>query len=120
MKRILIVDDNEEFVLAFLFFLKKKFGQNGFSETYAQSAIEALKVLEHSGFDLIISDLEMSDGDGLFLLDSLGHLQKDIPFIFLTATPELVAGYENKNLKAVIGKSDFEKIISCLEKYMIF
>lgn len=118
MKRILIVDDNKEFVLAFLVFLRKRFGEASFSETYSESGAAALKELEKSTFDLIISDFEMENGDGLFLLEALEHLKKKIPIFILTATPEAFIENSSKNLKAVIGKSEFGKLASYLENYM--
>lgn len=60
MKRILVVDDNVEFLRLLSSVLQKQF------QTYeAMGVADALKVLETVTVDAICSDLNMRDGTGL-------------------------------------------------------
>lgn len=66
MKKILIVDDNIEYLSLLADCLNKDF------ETYKASGVKsALCVLENTSIDLVCSDYFMGDGTGLDLLEEL-------------------------------------------------
>ena len=84
MKRILVVDDNDQN----LYMLKILLEGNGYQLTLAKNGNEALEAAHSNTPDLIISDILMPGMDGFALCRECkkdGQL-RDIPFIFYTAT----------------------------------
>jgi DNA-binding response OmpR family regulator len=81
MKKVLIVDDSLEYLKFLTLFLV-----NSKRQIYsATSGRDALKVLESKRVDLIISDLQMPDGDGLWLLNEIKVRNINIPIIILSS-----------------------------------
>lgn len=79
MKRILIVDDDRDFLGVLSSVLKKQF------ETYEATGIEdALKILETASIDAICSDFIMRDGTGIELLRMLRQNNVQIPFLCMS------------------------------------
>lgn len=77
---ILIVDDEADLREAVAFDFKRK----GYTVLTAESGNSALKLAQSNKVDLIISDIRMPDGDGIFLLEQLRLQGFDMPFIFIT------------------------------------
>jgi two-component system response regulator HydG len=80
MKRILIVDDSADNLSLVKYFL-----QDEYECLLATSGVEAKDLISNISFDLIISDYQMENGDGLFLLEFLKSFPKAPPCIILTA-----------------------------------
>ena len=66
-KRILLVDDETVILDTYSSLL----GEKGYSVVTADCGRRALKELFHHSFDLVITDLAMSDGDGFALLEAI-------------------------------------------------
>jgi len=88
-KKVLIVDDmerNRTSIKTFLFFFR-------FDATLATDGLEAKKILEKDGFDLIVTDLEMPVLNGFELLGVIrkSDRHKLVPVIVLSTldTPEV-------------------------------
>ena len=82
MISILHVDDEKvENQLLVRNFLKRS---REYQINYEESANAALQLLEHSSFDVIISDFQMPGMDGLQFLRKLNEIHNETPFIFLT------------------------------------
>lgn len=80
MKKILVVDDSSE-VRSFMGMVLESAGH----ETYqASSGKEALQLLRQNKVDLIISDLEMDEGSGRWLLDQLQTIDGPPKIIILS------------------------------------
>jgi DNA-binding NtrC family response regulator len=79
-KHILIVDDEAPIreILA------QMLGQNGFRVTEAATATEALQVMQRDVPDLIISDLQLEESDGLAMIQQLKVARPELPVILLT------------------------------------
>lgn len=91
-KKILLVDDNATIRSV----LKKQFEQWYLLPTVAGSGKEALDILnKHQHFDLIITDLEMPDMDGIELASSIKKHNNSTSIILLNTT-----GDEQYNSKA--------------------
>jgi len=100
MTNILFVDDNQE-----VLFLAKELltsGDPSFELTCINSAIEGLKKLSVQAFDVVISDYEMPDMNGLELLNRLRKEGNSVPFILLTGR-----GGEEVAMRALNSGADY-------------
>ncbi len=75
----------------------------GFHVTTAADGVEALLALGHDDFDVVVSDINMPNLDGLTLLDMLMAKGVDLPVLFLTS--EMSNEVEARVLSA--GAADF-------------
>lgn len=80
-KTVLLVDDEESILLS----LKLYVQHWGYAPLLANTAREAIEILKTRHIDLIISDQEMPEMNGIELLYSVRKIDKDIPFIIMTA-----------------------------------
>ncbi len=80
----------------------------GYRVTEASSGLEAMRVLKAEAADLIISDLQMEDSDGLELIGEIKKTQPDVPVILLTGVlfdPEVVRDTISKKVSCYIEKT---------------
>jgi DNA-binding response OmpR family regulator len=93
MNRILIAEDEPRIAS----FLEKGLRSHGFATAIANNAQEATGLIQSSGFDLMILDLELPGKDGLQVLEELRGQGEQLPIIILTARDDIrdkVAGLE--------------------------
>ena len=81
MKKILIVDDEPNIVMALEFSLKKK----GFSVLIARDGEEAMNVFDESKAKVVILDVMMPKFDGFEVLKHIKNTAPDTKVIFLSA-----------------------------------
>ena len=84
-KTILVVDDDLDYRITFIGYLKRK----GYLTLEADSAPSALEVLQSQSIDLIISDIQMPKGDGFELAKGLKSFSTRPPLIFASAGVKL-------------------------------
>jgi DNA-binding NtrC family response regulator len=94
--RILVIDDDPHFLRV----LSRILVDANFQVTAATGACEALELLRHNTFDLIICDLRMPECDGLNLLQQVRGEGKQLPVIILTAYGEVDTYLEAMNAGA--------------------
>ncbi len=82
---ILIVEDDIQFNRIICSYLT----DSGYNVVGCYSATEALEQMEKMSFDMIVSDIMMKDVDGFEFADQVRIVNKDIPFLFLTARDDL-------------------------------
>ncbi|GEM_PF-1577035 len=84
MMKILIVDDNEDSRII----LRKTLESDGYAVMEAPNGAEALKAVEISPPDMIISDILMPEMDGFRFCYEIKQMDsvRNIPFIFYTST----------------------------------
>lgn len=83
MKRILIVDDNIEFLQLLSSILKQQF------QVYEATGMqEAIKQLETVTVDAICADYYMRDGTGMELIQILCRQEIKIPFMLMSASDD--------------------------------
>jgi EAL domain-containing protein (putative c-di-GMP-specific phosphodiesterase class I)/CheY-like chemotaxis protein len=82
---VLVVDDEPAVVRM----SERLFNRNGFRVTVAHGGQEAIELADKNTFDAIVSDLDMPDVDGRALLRAIRAKDLDIPFVFLTGSPDL-------------------------------
>ena len=89
-KKILIVEDNEEYSND----MKNLLEDHELEVICAFTGLEALQIMRSSKegeINLILSDVKMPDGDGVFLLKELAKENMRIPtFVFLTGYAEFL------------------------------
>lgn len=91
MKKVLIVDDNEVIrwgLINSLMFYKVEID-------VAKDGKDAVKKLKNKSYDLVITDLAMPGGDGLYLIEQMrNHLNLDTPIILTSAYASDESGNE--------------------------
>ena len=106
MKKILIVDDNMDFLRILSSALQKRF------QTYESMGVaDALKILESVTVDAICSDFNMRDGTGLELLIKLRQKGVKVPFLLMSGDDDTRLRNEAQACGAVICcKTDYDLI----------
>lgn len=96
MKRILIVEDNEDNLYLMGFIVKK----GGYNVIEARNGHEGVKLAENEKPDLILMDIQLPDFDGLETTRRIRKLDSlpDIPIIALTSYA--MAGDKQKAVEA--------------------
>lgn len=85
MNRILIVDDDTTLALMLRTWLAKK----GFAAESVATASAARQQLAAGGFDLVLTDMRLPDGDGIDLLHRIAGEQPALPVIVMTGYAEI-------------------------------
>ncbi len=80
-RRVLVVDDDEGVRRMLSVMLKRE----GYLVTAVSGGKEALKALDTSGYDVVLSDVRMPDMDGLELLDEVIENHSDATVILMSA-----------------------------------
>jgi EAL domain-containing protein (putative c-di-GMP-specific phosphodiesterase class I) len=66
----------------------------GYAVTIATNGREAIELAAATSFDAIVSDICMPDVDGRELLRTIRARDLDVPFVFLTGSPDLASAME--------------------------
>ncbi len=80
--KVLHVDDDEDLLYSASIFMQNI--DSDLKIETALSAADALKLLEDNGYDVIISDYQMSEMNGLEFLENLKTSGDSTPFIIFT------------------------------------
>lgn len=80
--RVLLVDDEKELLKATKLYLENT--KKNLQIIISNSASDALKLSKNEPFDVIISDFQMPNMDGLEFLKKIREMDKDIAFIIFT------------------------------------
>ena len=78
--RVLLVDDEEEFVAT----LAKRMKARGIRVETAESGETAVEKVRHGEFDVIVLDLAMPGMDGMETFEEISKINPDLQVIFLT------------------------------------
>ncbi len=93
MIKILVVEDDKDLNQLVTSYLKR----SGYEVTFSFNALDALKEMEETKFDMIISDIMMPLMDGFALAEEIRKEDKQTPIIFMTARddkPSKKLGYQ--------------------------
>ena len=88
--KILVVDDEIEYQRVFSYILKK----NGYTVQTCSSALQALEILAHTEFNLVMTDLKMPDMDGVELVKQVKASYEDIDIMVITAFGSIESAVE--------------------------
>ncbi len=112
---ILVVDD--EHLLCWT--LTQVFNEAGWTTTCCASAIEAMNLLRTTGYDLVITDLRIPDGDGIDVA-ACAKSYFPTPFVVLL-TAESKRGtsrLQSEHVDEIIEKPfDIEALVESIKKY---
>jgi len=116
METILIVDDEKNYLVV----LEALLGNEGYEIITADNAVDALRLIEESDLDLLITDMKMPGMNGMDLLAATKKINNEMPVIIMTAygTIEMAVEamkkdaydyitkpFQNENLKLTIKKA---------------
>lgn len=109
-KRILIVDDNKTNCRI----LEESLKHWRFSTIVAYSGAEALLIIarKYYDFDLIITDMQMPDMDGVAFAREVKKLYKDIPIILLTSVGDEQRKQYEHLFRYILSKPVKQKLLS--------
>jgi DNA-binding NtrC family response regulator len=85
MARILMVDDDEDL----LYLMGEHLESVGLEHDQAVSAEQARNRLEHSWYDMVVSDFNMPEESGLDLLRYVSSRYPETPFVLMTGCYDL-------------------------------
>lgn len=94
MVSVLVVEDDIQFNRVICSYLT----DNGYSAVGCLNVGDALEQMEKISFDMIISDIMMKDVDGFEFAEQVRAVDKDIPFLLLTAREDLQSKERGYNL----------------------
>ena len=101
--KILVVDDEPDLELLLRQKFRRKTRTGQLSLVFAQNGVEALEQLEvHDDVDLVLSDINMPEMDGLTLLQQLGSLDYDLRAVMVTAYGDM------KNIRTAMNRGAFD------------
>jgi len=89
-KKVLIVDDEIDMLQA----LERFLGQKGYAVCTAADGFSAIKAMEETQFDLVLSDLAMEGMSGIDLLRWVRGSDADMPFIIMTGVGTIESAVE--------------------------
>lgn len=85
---ILLVDDEVDVCNEFSIFLERK----GYVVKTANNGLEAMRVAKKQHLDLVITDYNMPEINGIELLRELGNLIPDVPVIMMSGVADMKTG----------------------------
>lgn len=104
MAKILVVDDETDLELLIKQKFRRKIRENAYQFVFAHNGIEALqKLAEHPDLDIILSDINMPEMDGLTLLTKLAAANPIVKAVMVSAYGDM----ENIRLAMNRGAFDF-------------
>ena len=117
-KHILVVDDEPDVREVLMQVLTIK----GYRVTAAETGHEALRFAKSDRPDLLISDLQMEDADGLELIEQVKATYPDLPVILLTGIifdPETIRDNISKKVTVYLDKtSSLQRVTSEIQRLL--
>ncbi len=116
MKRILVIDDEENIRLLYT----EELADEGYEVSVAASAQEALAKIEAERPDLITLDIRMPGIDGIEFLRLLRERDRDLPVIIVTAYGEYKQDFSVWASDAYVVKSaDLDELKAMVRKVLL-
>jgi len=113
MKRILIVDDEEEIQRLFEDYVE----MIGYESALAKNGKEALNMVKKEDYDLVVTDLKMPEMDGVSFMKEAKKLCPELKFVILTgyssqkSMEESVESGSYVYLEKPVDYEDFKEIV---------
>lgn len=115
MKRILIVDDEDDFRNI----VKDILTDEGFKTAEASDGLDAIRIFGNNSFDAVLLDLRMPGMDGIQTLRELKKIDSRIPVIILTAfgdIPTAVQAVKQGAYDFITKPPEFDKLITIIRR----
>jgi len=112
---ILLADDDEKIRKA----LGSVLAERGYRVTTASNGLEALDRMEVAAPDLVITDYQMPEMDGLALLKAVRRRHPDTPVVLMTARLDVevgAAGFRAGAWKCLRKPIRVEDLMACVEE----
>lgn len=116
-KRVLVVDDEKDFLFTMEYWLKSK----GYEVRTVTDGFQALESLKAFGPNIILLDINLPGMDGVETLKRIREVNKDIPVIIITAYigEERVVEASSYQISGLFYKDkDFKEGLSLLESVL--
>lgn len=113
MARVLVVDDDSDVRLLVSRKLEKEFE---IETAQAVSGHSSAEVLLQSHFDLVVSDVQMPDGSGLWLHAFMKQWMPDVPLILFTSIAVAEMPAQDNVLRATVSKWEFPSLIDAIHR----
>ncbi len=110
MAKILVVDDEPDLELLLRQKFRWKVRKGELTMVFAQNGVEALEQLKvHHDVDMVLSDINMPQMDGLTLLHQLNQLNYDLRAVIVTAYGDM------KNIRTAMNRGAFDFVTKPLD-----
>ena len=102
--KILSVDDEQDLEVLLTHYFRRKIRKGEYEFSFAHNGLEALKMMvEHPDFDIILSDINMPEMDGLTLLSKINELRNPAQKCIM------VSAYgDMKNIRTAMNRGAFD------------
>ena len=103
MPTILVVDDEPDLEILLTQKFRRKIRKGEMKLIFAQNGVQALEKLQsHDNIDMVLSDINMPEMDGLTLLHQLNSLHMDLRAVIVTAYGDM------KNIRTAMNRGAFD------------
>ena len=101
--KILVVDDEPDVEPLVLQRMRRRIRSGRYSFVFAQNGVEALERLQNDGsIDMVVSDINMPQMDGLTLLQQIPKVDPDIRAVIISAYGDM------KNIRTAMNRGAFD------------
>ena len=108
--KILVVDDEPDVEPLVQMRMRKEVRSGLYDFVFARNGVEALKVLEEEAdVDMVLSDINMPEMDGLTLLDQIAEANPDMRSVIISAYGDM------KNIRTAMNRGAFDFIIKPID-----
>ena len=120
MKTILVVDDEIDILETIIDTLDIEF-EDAIVVDRAMNGVEALKLFQEKSFDLVITDLNMPEMNGIDFSIEVKQLNKEMPIIVFTGHGDVeeLSRLNNVGVQAMIKKPYVEKLMDAVSQYVV-
>jgi CheY-like chemotaxis protein len=108
--KILVVDDEPDLELVIRQKFRQKIRENQYQFAFVHNGIEALeKLKQNGGFDLVLSDINMPQMDGLTLLVKLNEMNDLLKTVMVSAYSDM------KNIRTAMNRGAYDFVIKPID-----